>query len=87
MLQIQFHQQLGILRLQGHLKDIHRKVLHYHNQMICCLNSKIVAGVQTQWGLVEIGGHDGADSTDKVEYTKDGITWETMPTRLPGLLT
>ena len=44
--------------------------------------------VQTKWGLVEIGGYYGPPwvSTDEVEYTSDGITWEKLPTKLPGLI-
>ena len=49
----------------------------------------IIIGVQAEWGLVEVGGYyvnrDG-HTTDTVEFTKDGSTWEIMTTNVPGSL-
>ena len=51
-----------------------------------CINKLCsISAVQTDWGLVEIGGHDGVSSTATMEFTTDGVTWETMPSRYPGL--
>ena len=52
-------------------------------------NVNVILGVQAEWGLVEFGGYydqrDGYTS-DTVEFTKDGSTWETMTTNVPGSL-
>ena len=48
---------------------------------------KTLIGVQTELGLYEIGSfRDTSNPRDSalVEFTKDGITWEVMTTRLPG---
>ena len=49
----------------------------------------MVIGVQAEGGLFEFGslapGHTEYDhSSDTVEFTKDGVTWETMTKRMPG---
>ena len=46
-------------------------------------------GVQTEWGLFEFGGYDperDPPTSDTVEFTKDGVTWEVLDTNVPGLL-
>ena len=51
----------------------------------------MVIGVQAEGGLFEFGslapGHTEYDhSSDTVEFTKDGVTWETMSKRMPGYI-
>ena len=44
-------------------------------------------GIQTDWGLVAIGGHElNEGASDKIEFTEDGAAWETMTTRAPGCI-
>ena len=49
--------------------------------------AEIIIGVQTEWGLFEFGSYNVFTDTrtsDTVEFTKDGVTWELMPTNVPG---